>query len=140
MSTKGMMLSDKALWDSKPKTRSVEAAARTLEESAHMLLGQDEAADLMTQMIHLVEFAPKKNDLFIRLRRNSREFIASMGPEDVDVWAYVHGPTMEGILTTIALQLLKDLEQDPSSFLFTPGRFARCFFLGAVVIVPNHKK
>ena len=114
MKAKGSMLSDKALWDSKPKTRQVESAAKALEDAASQLLGRDEpdVYNLMQSMLELAEKAPKANDLFIRLRKSPKEFISYMSVADLETWSNVSVAAMEAILTSTAMLLLNQIEQD----------------------------
>ena len=76
-------------------------------------LGNDDpgASELMLVLLHLSEWAPKMNDLFIRIRKSPKDFVKNTGAADVDTWDNVAVPTMESILVSIAMQLLKDLEQ-----------------------------
>ena len=119
MGSKGLALTPANLWANKPRSRAIEQASKALEDGGSQLLGIEAATAqaLMADMLRTAELAPRINDLFIRLRKNSKEFIHNMSPGDVDVWDQIGAKTMETILTTLAMQLLKDLEQDSRLFL-----------------------
>ena len=118
MEVKGKLLSDASLWDSKPRLKSVEAAAKAMEATASELLGDDAAENLMATMLQLAEWSPKKLELFGRIRKDYRAMIASISPADVDVLSWVSGDVLENIYTAVAMMLLKDLEQDCRGFVF----------------------
>ncbi|CAE7834774.1 unnamed protein product, partial [Symbiodinium microadriaticum] len=110
---KDALLNDRVMWTNRPKHRSMLSAAQALENTASGLLGLPEAEDLMKAMLTQSEMAPKKWDLFGRLRSDCKAFIkAAMSQDDIDILATVSADVYESIITFVAMNLLKDLEQD----------------------------
>ena len=76
MDAKAKLLSD-ALWETKPKARPINTAASTMEDLASSLLGDESASQLMNQMLELSDHAPKKLEVFTRLRKEYKSACSS---------------------------------------------------------------
>ena len=112
MDAKAKLLSDASLWETKPKARPINTAASTMEDLASSLLGDESASQLMNQMLELSDHAPKKLEVFTRLRKEYKSMLECMRPQDMDTLATVNADVLEDIYTWVAMVLLKDLEQD----------------------------
>ena len=112
MDAKAKLLSDASLWETKPKARPINTAASTMEDLASSLLGDESASQLMNKMLELSDHAPKKLEVFTRLRKEYKSMIECTRPQDMDTLATVNADVLEDIYTWVAMVLLKDLEQD----------------------------
>ena len=119
LDSKGAILKDQNLWQTRPKQRAVTTSAKALEDAAAKLIAFPEHDELMQHMLHLSDMGPKKFELFGILRANYIELVKSLPDADQDIMAWVSVETFESIVMTIAGMLLKDLEQValPRSFL-----------------------
>ena len=112
LATKELVLNDASLWANRPKHRAMQSAAQALETAASGLLGMPDLEDLMNTMLEKSERAPLKFDLFGRLRSDCKAFIkVGISQDDADVLATVPADVYEQIITFMAMNLLKDLEQ-----------------------------
>ena len=111
LDTKGPLLADQDLWDGK-KSRAVDQAAKALESAAGELLGEAGSEEMMESMLRLSDMGPKKFALFQKIRKEYTGLIGGMDREDSEVLADVNTDTLKSILSSVAMFLIKDMEQD----------------------------